>query len=117
MTRHPMAHVAALLSLLLAGCSAPPAPGVWIAEPGGEADYSRLSVEYDGRAELFIPEQEAALLRCFWRAASAQGILLQCAYAERERQDVFYDFRIDPDGGATLSRDDRSLARFRRQPR
>jgi len=104
-------------ALTLFGCSAPPAPGNWLATDGGEQNFSRLKIEFDGKAEIFIPSQEAALLRCFWRASGPQSILLQCAYADKTKNEEFYDFTVTENDLGTLSQGSSVRARFRRAPR
>ena len=104
----------ALTAILISACSAHPSSGVWIASDQA-AHFSRIAVEFDGKAELFIPDRENYLYRCFWSGRDATSIRLQCSSADNEQDNPEYLLSVGQDGMAELSLQGDSLGRYSRQ--
>lgn len=118
MTKSRLFALAAIISsLILSGCSAPPGTGHWQTTDGGAQNFTLLKVEFDGKAELFVPTQEAALLRCFWGASGHDRITLQCAYADENKDEVFFEFKETSKETGVLSAKNAIVAEFKRIPR
>ena len=99
--------------LLLAGCSGHPGAGTWQFPQG--AEYRRLVVQFDGRAEFFRPGREQPAQRCFWAGDSARSIVLQCQDAERADIEREYRLKVNAAGDAELMLGQRLVAQLRRQ--
>ena len=103
-----------LTAILLSSCSAHPGSGNWVASDQA-ARFSRIAVEYDGKAELFVPDRDNYLYRCFWSGHDATSIRLQCSSADNEQDSPEYVLNVGQDGMAELSHQGDSLGRYTRQ--
>ncbi|GAB4346947.1 MAG: hypothetical protein Kow006_06060 [Gammaproteobacteria bacterium] len=109
----PLALVAA--ALLLSACSPHPGSGEWVADPQEPDNYSRLKVEFDGKAFLFVPGREEHLVRCFWAGADKQTINMDCMVNDPSERRIAYQLRVVSDTRSELREAGIVLARFRRK--
>ena len=98
---------------LLAGCSPHPGSGTWLAEEGAR-DFTRLSIQFDGRAEFFGEGVETAVERCFWSGDSAEVIQLECVVAANIELKRSYLLQVTGERQALLLRDGDPVGGFRR---
>jgi hypothetical protein len=103
------------IPLLLAGCSGHPGAGTWQIEDGLEGGYSRLVVQFDGRAEFFRPGEETAAQRCFWAGESSNSIALQCSDAANPDLERHYRLKVNQRGQGELMQGGRLLGLLQRQ--
>ena len=81
MNLRPLALAAAPALFALAGCSPHPGSGSWLSESGDGDGLARLVVQFDGKAELFRADREAAAYRCFWAGDGKRTLRMRCANA------------------------------------
>ncbi len=79
-----------------------------------EAPYAKLEVLFEGRAELFVPDREEHLYRCFWGGAGANSIQMECVSADNETVKPSFTFRVAADGTGELIESGQTIAFFRR---
>ncbi len=105
-----------LLSLFgpLTACSPHPSSGEWESATAQPDNYSRLKVEFDGKAYLFVPEREEHLVRCFWAGESRQIINLNCILNDPSEKRFNYQLRVQGDHSDLLEKG-AVLTRFRRK--
>ena len=101
-------------SLLLSACSPHPGSGIWVPLDDREAPYAKLEVLFEGRAELFVPDREEHLYRCFWGGAGANSIQMECVSADNETVKPSFTFRVAADGTGELIESGQTIAFFRR---
>jgi hypothetical protein len=104
-----------LVPFLLAGCSAHPAAGTWIAVSDNVAGFSRLVVQFDGKADIYSPGQESSVRRCFWGGAGKQSITLDCVQALDTEIKERYQLHVLAGRQAELSRGEERIGLFNRQ--
>jgi hypothetical protein len=104
----------ALLSL--SGCTPHPGSGGWLPLQPNEGNFSRLLVQFDGRAELYRENVEGAVYRCFWAGDSKHALGMRCADAANADIEVRYRLEIAGDGTAGLYQSSRLISRFRKDP-
>ncbi len=104
--------VAGLGLLLLSGCAPHPAAGVW--EPvEAAAPFTRIDVQFNGRADFFEPGNEKETLHCFWAAHSKDEAWMNCVPAEHTEHKIPY--RLATRGSeAVLEREGKVVMRLRR---
>lgn len=100
-------------ALLLGGCSGHPSSGDWVPEAGANTEFVKLTVSFEGKAEFFIADKEAALLRCFWAAQSKHQIDMQCS-KKAEEQKYYFSLKMDGDNQAALHHNDEFVAKFKK---
>jgi hypothetical protein len=98
--------------LLLAGCSPHPGSGDWTAEEGNPNGFTRLVVQFDGKAEFYRQDQEKEWLRCFWQSSGAMRIDIQCTSKSDTEGERFYELAIAEIGPALLKENGTVIARF-----
>ena len=102
------------LLALLVGCSPHPGSGTWVATGENEMGFSRLVVQFEGRAEVFASGQEKEMLRCFWAGESAQSIRLGCASVQDADTKLSYSLALTGTDRAQLLQSGNGVAEFRR---
>ena len=85
-----------VLSLLLGACSPHPGTGIWSVEQDNEFGISRLTVNYDGKAEFNATKPENISWRCFWGAAAKQEISMTCTPSNDPEQEYNYALTVEP---------------------
>jgi len=107
-----------VFALGLQGCSAHPGAGHWLAVENTDSKFSKITVEFEGRAELIPTDSTAETQRCFWAGKSATAIQLQCTYGDDSGVELKYLLSVDSTGKepvATLSLADEQLGVYHRQ--
>ncbi|NRA85493.1 MAG: hypothetical protein HRU22_17475 [Gammaproteobacteria bacterium] len=103
----------AVLSLpLMVACTGHPAAGKWQLNSASEYQYSRLVVNFDGKAELYKKDQAIAWLHCFWTASAADAIGLECASADADAANEKFFFKVSGENSGQLMIDDTVVAQF-----
>ncbi len=102
--------------ILLAGCSAHPGAGTWLASDGNTSGYSRLVFEFDGKAEFFAPNEEKSVRRCFWGGESKEIVSLKCIVAANTEVEEHYRFKVTPNGEGILSLGGSDIGLYQKQP-
>lgn len=102
--------------LLLTGCSPHPATGDWSAQAESAQQFARLSVQYEGRADLYSTGAKEAERHCFWGGVSGTSISLTCVPAMDTDAREHYRFTVTESGEGVLSRDGEIVTRFLRGP-
>jgi len=98
--------------LLLSGCAPHPAAGVWEPEET-DAPFTRIDVQFNGRADLFEPGKEKETLHCFWAAHSEDSVKMNCVPAENT--DLKIPYRLVVRGSkAVLEKQGQVVAHLRR---
>ena len=102
-------------TLLLYGCAPHPGTGTWV--PIAEVDtvYSRIAVEFNGQAELFIPGREEHLIRCFWSGESANSISMDCISADDTEIKYTILLQVADDGVGELLQNGAVVGRFSKE--
>lgn len=106
-----------LLSLSLQGCSPHPGAGHWQAVEDSASDFSKITVEFEGRAELLPTDTAAETQRCFWAGKTADALQLQCTYGDDSGVELKYLLSVDSTGNepvATLTLGDKQMGVYRR---
>lgn len=103
-----------LAVMLLAACSPHPTSGEWTAKPGTQPAYSRIKVEYDGKAYLFVPDREDHQVRCFWAGADRATINMDCIINDPSEQRFFFQLRIEGSSLSTLLSNGQILGHYQR---
>ncbi|AKH20243.1 hypothetical protein [Sedimenticola thiotaurini] len=105
-----------LLGGSLAGCSGHPGAGNWTSDGTTTGPFSKLTVHYEGRAELFDAGSGAESHHCFWGAKSADEVQLDCTTPEDTETRIRFVLWVDEAGAGHLLKDDREIGRFKRTP-
>jgi hypothetical protein len=100
--------------MAMTGCAPHPGSGTWITAGESEGGFSKLIVQFDGKAEFFAPGREEEVLRCFWAGGSAKSILLDCNPAEDADARLRYSLAVTGADQAELLQSGKIVARFHR---
>jgi len=100
---------------VLVGCGPHPGAGTWLPLAESESEYTRLEVNFDGKAEFFLTGKEAAELRCFWGGDSARSISMKCSAASNPDVDIHYVLKITDSDRAELLQAGQSVMLMKRQ--
>lgn len=103
--------------LLITGCSPHPGSGIWIAEAENEPGFTKIDVQYEGRADIYNATDEAAVRRCFWGGMSPRQLALDCVQAADTEIKENYRLTVAEDGTAELTRKQQLIGVFNKQPR
>ncbi len=107
-----------LFALGLQGCSPHPSAGHWQAVENSDSKFSKISVEFEGRAELLPIDTAAETQRCFWAGKTAEAIRLQCTQGDDTGVEFLYLLSVDSSGDepvASLTQGDKQLGVYRRK--
>lgn len=104
-------------SLLLAGCSPHPGSGVWTAASENKPGFTKIDVQFEGRADIYNATDEAAVRRCFWGGMSPRQLALDCTQASDTDNQEHYRLTVVADDTAELTRDQQLIGTFDRQQR
>ena len=107
-----------LFTLGLQGCSPHPSAGHWQAVENSDSKFSKISVEFEGRAELLPTDRTAETQRCFWAGKTSDTIQLQCTQGDDTGVEFLYLLSVDSSGSepvASLSLGGKQIGEFRRQ--
>lgn len=103
--------------LLLAGCSPHPGSGVWTAASENKPGFTKIDVQFEGRADIYNATDEAAVRRCFWGGMSPRQLALDCTQASDTDNQEHYRLTVVADDTAELTRDQQLIGTFDRQQR
>ena len=103
--------------LLITGCSPHPGSGVWVATSENEPGFTKIDVQYEGRADIYNASDEAAVRRCFWGGMSPKQLALDCVQAADSEIKENYRLSVAEDGSAELTRKQQLIGVFNKQPR
>ncbi|MEN8213932.1 MAG: hypothetical protein ABFR19_06180 [Pseudomonadota bacterium] len=103
--------------LLLAGCSPHPGSGIWAADSDNAPGFTKIDVQFNGRADIYNASEEKAVRRCFWGGMSSRQITLDCVQAANTDIKEQYRLTVTQDDSAELSSDQQLLGTFAKQPR
>ena len=108
-----------LLSALvfITGCSPHPGSGIWIATSENESGFTKIDVQYEGRADIYNATDEAAVRRCFWGGMSPKQLALDCTQASDTDNPEHYRLTVTADDTAELTRKQQLIGAFNRQKR
>lgn len=107
-----------LLTLGLQGCSPHPGSGHWQAVENSGSKFSKISVEFEGRAELLPADTAGETQRCFWAGKTADTIQLQCTQGDDTGVEFLYLLSVDSSGSepvASLIQGEKQMGVYRRQ--
>ncbi len=107
-----------LFTLGLQGCSPHPGAGHWQPVENSDSKFSKISVEFEGRAELLPADKAAETQRCFWAGKTADVIRLQCTQGDDSGLEFLYLLTVDSSGDepvATLTQGDKQMGVYRRK--
>ena len=108
-----------LCALSLQGCSPHPGAGHWQAVENTDSSFSKITVEFEGTAELLPTDRAAETQRCFWSGKTADAIQLQCTQGDDSGLEFLYLLTVDSNSNepvATLTQGSRQIGVYRRQP-
>lgn len=105
---------ALLMAGLLTGCSAHPGAGTWQLKAGESSPFSRLTVHFEGRAELFDAASGAETHHCFWGGTSDSEIQLDCTTPEDTETRIRFNLRVTSAQEAQLLKEGRLLGDYQR---
>ena len=108
----PLLTLCALIGLQ--GCSPHPGSGSWVPVENSETIFSLVTIDFNGRAELFIPKRDDHLYRCFWAGQDSKTLSLDCIAADDDTLKPQLLFRISQEGVADLLEADKLLGQFKR---
>ena len=106
------------LVLVLQGCSPHPGSGKWQAVADSQSRFSKLDVQFEGKAELTPTDAAGETQRCFWSGKTAETIRLQCTQGDDTGLEFNYELTIDANNGdprATLSESDKQIGVYQKQ--
>lgn len=103
--------------LLLAGCSPHPGSGTWIASPENESGFTKIDVQYEGRADIYNATDEESVRHCFWGGMSPKQLALDCTQASDTDNPEHYRLTVTADDTAELTRKQQLIGAFNRQKR
>ena len=103
-----------IIALVFSACGPHPSSGEWKGTTGGDNRYSRLKVQFDGKAFLFVPGREDHQVRCFWAGESATIVNMDCMLNDPSERRFSYRLRIIDDRASELLQNGEVLARFHR---
>ncbi len=102
---------------LLAGCSPHPGSGIWTATSENEPGFTKIDVQYEGRADIYNATDEAAVRHCFWGGMSPKQLALDCTRASDTDNPEHYRLTVTQDDSAELTRKQQLIGTFSRQQR
>ncbi|MEH6627158.1 MAG: hypothetical protein V7739_11985 [Motiliproteus sp.] len=103
------------LTALLSGCSGHPGAGHWVASKANAAGYWVIVVEFDGKVKVLSKSEEKPVMGCYWQASTGDTMMFQCASKENPETPENYLWTVSTADIATLSKDGKALAEFRRR--
>lgn len=101
-----------LFPLLLAGCSPHPGTGTWLPVSETDATFTKLMVQYDGKADFYAEDQDNAVRRCFWVGVSEQSITLNCVQSADTDIKESYQLNVTANRQAELTQGDSVVGRY-----
>lgn len=104
----------------LQACTPHPGAGHWQAIENSDSKFSKIMVEFEGRAELFSADAAVEAQRCFWAGNTSSSIKLQCTQGDDTGLEFIYVLKVDARGTepiASLTSGDQRIGSYRRQPR
>lgn len=105
--------ILAVLALpLIISCTGHPAAGQWRLSDPGDYQYTRLVVNFDGKAELYKANVKNAWLHCFWTARADDIIGLKCGSADENAANELFDFKVSAKNSGQLMIANRIVAHF-----
>lgn len=116
MKKQTLLLILTVVLLVLSGCSPHPGTGTWLPVEGGTTEFSRITVNFDGRAELYTPASEKEVLRCFWGGESSQSMQLKCSLAADTDVEYLYQLKVNQSGEAELILSGKTLGIFYKKP-
>lgn len=117
MLRNSILFCLALSFSLLTGCSGHPGSGKWESVDPSLPAFSRVNVDFDGKASIFPTDSKVPTQNCYWQASSAEKVDIQCGNANQEEGKIFYTFEVsDNQDMATLTFEEQVVGRFKRLP-
>ena len=97
---------------LITSCSPHPGSGEWVAAGENPRGFTRLVVQFDGKAEFYVQGREAESLRCFWQTSGERRIDLQCAGENASVEERVFQLDIAESGQAKLKESGDVIVRF-----
>ncbi len=106
----------ALSLTFLTGCSGHPGAGKWASADESLNAFSRINIDFDGKAAIYPTDTTVATQNCYWQASSAEKVDIQCGNAKQEDGSTFYTFEVSSDNPdlATLTFEEQIVGRFKR---
>ncbi len=117
MLKNSILFCLALSLTFLTGCSGHPSAGKWTSADQSLTEFSRINIDFDGKASIFPEDSTVPAQNCYWQASSAEKVDLQCGNANQEDGKIFYTFEVSGNQDlATLTLEARTIGRFKRLP-
>jgi len=102
---------------LIVGCSPHPGSGIWTATSENEPWFTKIDVQYEGRADIYSATEEAAVRHCFWGGMSPKQLALDCTRASDTDNPEHYRLTVTADDTAELTQKQQLVGTFKKQPR
>ena len=80
--------------ILISACSPHPGTGTWLAE-NNKAEISKLVVNYDGKAEIYLNDSKKAEWHCFWAGLDKKELSLTCTPASNPDNEESFSLKLD----------------------
>lgn len=102
---------------LITGCSGHPGSGKWASVDSASTQFSRINIDFDGKAAIFPTDTTIPTQNCYWQASSAEKVDIQCGNANQEDGKIFYTLEVSSNRDlATLTFEEQTVGRFKRLP-
>lgn len=108
-------YLALMAVPLVVACSGHPAAGKWQLVDSSSYQYTRLVVNFDGKAEFYKANADKAWLHCFWTARAVDMISLECASADEDAENEIFDFKVSENEPGQLLIGNQVVAKFNNQ--
>lgn len=99
-------------ALLLGGCGPHPAAGVWHAAPRAPSTYTRIEIEFDGKAYLYVTGREDHAVRCFWAGDDRSTVNMDCIVNDPSERRLRYRLQVISGSESELFDNGNTLGRF-----
>jgi hypothetical protein len=107
-----LVSISTLALLLLQGCSPHPGAGSWVPAENSDSPFSEIMVDFNGRVEIFVPQREGHIYRCFWGGISSDTLAFDCISADDETIKPQYTFKVIQDGVAELLESTKPMGQY-----
>jgi len=104
-----------LLSLnmfLLSACSPHPAAGTWESDTDNEANFTKIIIHFEPRAEIYTSDKSSTNLHCSWSASSMRNIKLECLASDDQKIVDIYQLNVINNNTAELIFKEKVIAHF-----
>ena len=75
--------------ILITGCNGHPAAGEWSSNT--KSEFTKIIINFDGKAEIYEKSQKVAKYHCFWAAYDENGINLDCGTKSEKQKEFTFE--------------------------